>query len=208
MFIVIEGMDGSGKTSLACWLVEWLHSRGVAAVQTMEPTRKPIGEFIRDRLRTGEAFSPAIWAVLFHADRLHHAEELRSWLRAGKTVVCDRYADSTWVYQQHRYVVPADLIPDITFVLDLPVRVAVERLRRRGEGMHAFEHPAKLEGVRQRYLDQVEYATRFEGRRMCLIDADAAPELVQQAVLSGLADVGIGSGDEDDRIEQILVETE
>jgi dTMP kinase len=143
-FITVEGPDGAGKTTQAGALAEHLRDRGLDPLLTREPGGTWLGERIRDILlaRTDPtaAPDPMTDALLFNAARRQLvAEVLRPALAAGRTVVCARYADSTLAYQGFGSGVPLDrlralaaaatdgLQPDLTILLDLPIRAGLTR---------------------------------------------------------------------------------
>ncbi len=134
MFITLEGIEGSGKTTQIGRLVEFLEDRGSECVTTRQPGGTLIGENIRSILLdpANSALEPMTELLLYMADRSQHIYELiRPCLKAGKTVVCDRYFDATVVYQgfarglnlelirQLHQILFDDLKPDVTLLLDL-----------------------------------------------------------------------------------------
>ena len=99
--IAIEGIDGSGKTTIAKKIVEWLNKRNIKALYTSEPTRSPIGLLIKDKIISAEKRQDArIEALLFAADRLWHViDEILPSLNKNIIVVTDRYYFSSIAYQ-------------------------------------------------------------------------------------------------------------
>ena len=148
-FITLEGGEGAGKSTQAEMLAEHLQSIGLGVLLTREPGGSPGAEIIRHVLLAGAAkpLGAETEAVLFAAAREDHVKcAIEPALAAGKWVVCDRFADSTRVYQGALGKVDArfirglervsigDLVPDITLVLDLPVEEGLKRLAsRRGK---------------------------------------------------------------------------
>jgi dTMP kinase len=139
-FIVLEGVDGSGTTLQSQALTTWLQARGHTVVQTHEPSHGAIGRMIREALRTeADPLDRRALALLFAADRLHHVQNvINPALDRGEVVVCDRYLMSSWAYQ----ALDCDLTwvrainhhapwPDLTLYLDVPVDVALSRVRSR-----------------------------------------------------------------------------
>lgn len=170
-FITFEGGEGAGKSTQIARLVARLESEGISVVVTREPGGTPTAESIRNVLLSGAAreFGVDGEAVLFAAARADHVERvIRPALRAGKWVLCDRFIDSTRVYQGIAGVEEAMLDaldrvavgrtrPDLTVVLDVPAEVGLARARRRqGEGVEAdrFEREATEvhEARRKAYL--------------------------------------------------------
>src|SRR6266478_6460849 len=146
-FITFEGGEGTGKSTQAALLAQRLRSMGVGVVLTREPGGSPGAEIIRHVLLSGAAKSlgPDAEAILFAAARDDHVRSTIEPAR-GRWVVSDRFADSTNVYQGalghvdplllgglHRVTV-GTLKPDLTFILDVPAEVGLERAsKRRGE---------------------------------------------------------------------------
>lgn len=147
-FVTIEGIDGSGKSTQARALTASLAEAGFDTVLTREPGGTEGAERVRQLLDDGRSaqWSPESEALLFSAARLDHIEKrIRPALEDGKIVVCDRFVDSTIVYQgfgndrlKSRIVAVHEamirLWPDLTFVLDLPVGSAHSRLAERSGG--------------------------------------------------------------------------
>ena len=134
MFITLEGIEGSGKTTQAKYMVRFLESKGHDCVMTREPGGTRIGKKIRAILLDPEStdMDPLTELLLYIADRAQHIRELvYPSLSAGKTVICDRFYDATLVYQgfargldiglinQLHQLMFEDLRPDITILLYL-----------------------------------------------------------------------------------------
>jgi dTMP kinase len=161
VFIVVEGIDGSGSTTHTKLLGKTLRQRGLGVVETCEPSSGPIGSMIRQvlqrRLFVADAAGPRAFAwstmaLLFAADRMDHLDStIVPALREGKVVLSDRYDLSSLAYQSLTApngdkVVPwirelnaAALRPDLTIVIDVPVEVAEERRKSRGGVEEMFE---------------------------------------------------------------------
>jgi len=155
-FITFEGGEGTGKSTQAGLLANKLESLGLSVLLTREPGGSPGAEIIRHVLLSGAAkpLGADAEAMLFAAAREDHVRcTIEPALASGKWVVCDRFADSTRVYQGilgkvDRRVIKGlervsigDLLPDLTLILDVPVDVALERLalRRGGAAPDRFE---------------------------------------------------------------------
>jgi dTMP kinase len=153
MFITFEGIDGSGKSTQAKALVARLQSKGIPCIWTREPGGSEGAEAIRKLLVEGdpERWSPETEILLFNAARRDHLEKtIKPALLRGATVVCDRFVDSTRVYQG---VVRADLRQlvdlmhetvigqeaDLTFVIDIDPEIALNRATSRNSGEDRFE---------------------------------------------------------------------
>lgn len=145
MFITLEGIEGSGKSTQVPFIVDLLRHEGVECVVTREPGGTDIGERIRSILLDPQnsGIHPYTELLLYVADRSQHVRErIMPALEAGKTVVCDRYVDATAVYQGiarglgielirelHRLLLE-DLKPDLTLLFDLPPSKGLARAWR------------------------------------------------------------------------------
>jgi dTMP kinase len=170
-FITLEGSEGSGKTTAARHLGEWLRSLGQATVVTREPGGTPLGDEVRRlvlHLRDlSDDLDPRADALLYAAARAQHtARVIRPALERGEHVVSARYLDSSLAYQGAAYGNDLDdmwtlqrfatdnLMPDLTVLIDVPVEIGLGR-KRRGE-WNRFEDTqgvAFFETVRRAYLD-------------------------------------------------------
>jgi len=183
IFICIEGIDASGKTTQSRRLVKKLLRNGYDALYTTEPTKGPIGRLIRRYLlKGGERIPSLVEALLFAADRVEHVQkEIQPALEAGKIVVSDRYVYSSlayqgamgldigWIEKINRWAVK----PDLAVYLDVPPDVLVKRIRRKPSIMENLENQRK---VREVYLKLVE-----EGR-LVLIDGNRPVKEVAEEV--------------------------
>ena len=170
-FISLEGPDGSGKTTAARHLAEWLRSRAEPTVLTGEPGGTPLGEEVRRLVLherdVSDDLDPRADALLFAAARAQHTRRLiLPALARGEHVVCARYLDSSLVYQGVGYGIDAaeirtlqrfatyDTLPDLTILVDVPVEIGLGR-KRRGEWnrFEDTEGAAFFETVRGAYLD-------------------------------------------------------
>ena len=141
-FLSIEGGEGAGKTSLARRLAEALEAKGALVVQTRDPGGTRVGQTIRELLLDQpRPLCPEAEVALFFADRAQNLHEvIRPALEAGRTVLADRFTDSTLAYQGGGRGISRDLIlavdraitggvrPDLTLLLDLPAEVGLARL--------------------------------------------------------------------------------
>ncbi|MCZ6864412.1 MAG: dTMP kinase [Candidatus Dadabacteria bacterium] len=168
MFITFEGIEGSGKSTQAKLLAELLIKMGHKATLTREPGWGKLGELIRRAILDERDLDldPFSELCLFCADRAQHVRDfIKPRLQEGEIVICDRYFDSTVVYQgfgrklEKRLVnriaraSTLDLIPDVTFLLNLPVRAGLSRLQTRGEITKMDEEPLEFhEMIRQGYM--------------------------------------------------------
>jgi len=184
VFICVEGLDGSGKTTQARILVRNLRRRGLDVVYTSEPSVGEVGKLIRSFVLDREDRVPAaLEALLFAADRVDHLESVvKPLLKEGKVVVCDRYVYSTLAYQGavglnlewiecvNRFA----LKPHLALLIDVPVDVVVKRLKREKTVMETKRNQEK---VREVYLKMVH------DKRLMLIDGDKTVREVAKSVL-------------------------
>jgi dTMP kinase len=196
-FITFEGGEGTGKSTQASMLAARLESLGLHVVLTREPGGSTGAEIIRHVLLSGAAkpFGPEAEAMLFAAARDDHIQcTIEPAIEAGKWVICDRFADSTRVYQgvlgdvDERFIRAlerisiGDLNPDLTFVLDVPVAIALERAaQRRGNANPDRFEAEKVdfhEKLREAYLALAAAAPQ----RCVIIDASMSKDAVAKRV--------------------------
>ena len=161
LFIVIEGIDGTGKSTQANMLKSALEKAGNTVELDREPSDGPYGKLLRDSAHTGR-LSPQEELDLFHKDRKQHVDELiLPELEKGNIVILDRYYFSPMAYQGQRGFDQAELRatneafapqPDILFILDLPVSIALERIGVRGDTANEFEQSDALQYCRDTFL--------------------------------------------------------
>lgn len=163
-FIVLEGIDGSGKSTACARVADELRSRGLDVILTAEPTHDGIGAFIR----SGNAgkVSQRAESLLFTADRYEHTSKIRRQVSEGRVVVCDRYYPSTVAYQSAKLdgdsadlgwlkglCEPFTDEPDAVILLDMDPEESMGRVEGRGLEESKFENIAFLRQVRSAYLD-------------------------------------------------------
>lgn len=202
-FITLEGGEGTGKSTLAKGLANRLKAEGFDVVITREPGGTPLAEEARRLLLhppEGLNWSPLSEALLANTARSDHLENLiRPALAEGKWVICDRFADSTRVYQSIEGGVSAETLqalekivvagsePDRTLILDAPLSVAADRRAARAGVLDSFERrgDAFHEAVRQAFL----VIARTEPQRCRLIDASLSETRVLEEAWANLADL-------------------
>ena len=198
-FITFEGIDGSGKSTQLRALGAHMRERGLEVVETREPGGAPGAETIRRLLVEGEPgrWSPETEVLLFTAARRDHLERtITPALDRGATVICDRFADSTRVYQGavrgdlramvdalHRIAI--GLEPDLTLILDIDPEVARRRGAERGSVEDRFERFGAE--FQHRLRDGFLALAREFPERCRIVPADGPPETVAERIRS-LAD--------------------
>ncbi|MCS7251781.1 MAG: dTMP kinase [Thermoflexus sp.] len=199
LLITFEGPEGSGKTTMARWLSDFLRQKGYRVLFTREPGGTPVGETIRELLHAHEHadMTARTEALLFCAARAQLVERvIRPFLAEGGIVVSDRYADSTLAYQgygrgldleelQHlNRFATGDLRPDLTFLLDIEVEQGLARRRVSGD---AWTRLDALElSFHQRVREGYRRMATAEPERWAIIDASQPMEAVQSAILGHL----------------------
>jgi dTMP kinase len=185
MFIVLEGIDGCGKSTQAKMLCQWLRGEGKKVLLTAEPTRNEIGQFIRKVLSGSHEVDPKTLALLFTADRYEHLRnEVLPALKERKIVLSERYYPSTIAYQEAQGVPREWLVeinkfarkPDLVIFLDVEPEGGVART----ETGEIFEEVKFLKKVRKNYLE-------FDD--VIRIDANKSRELIFGEIKNKLADL-------------------
>ena len=195
MFVTFEGIEGAGKSTAIDYLSGYLQARGYDPVLTREPGGSALGRRLRALLldvRTGGLASRAE-LFLFLADRAQHVVEvIRPALEAGQVVLCDRFTDSTLAYQGHgrgldteylqrlNQAATGGLQPELTLLLDLPVRCGLMRAgeRNRLEGLVVSEGRFDAESLdfHERVRQGYRVLAEEEPERFAIIDASQPPE--------------------------------
>ena len=194
LFITLEGPDGSGKTTQAKRLKAYLETKGREVVLTREPGGTGLAETLRSLALSPEiTMSKRVESLLHVAARADHVDKvIRPALEAGKVVICDRFSDSTLIYQGILGGMDLDelerlslfgskgLSPDVTFLIDGNPRVLLSRREARGV-TDKFEAQGLLfqEKIRQGYLTLLDRYTE----RMILIDGEGTPDSVTDALI-------------------------
>jgi dTMP kinase len=196
-FITFEGGEGTGKSTQAGMLAQRLETYGLAVQLTREPGGSPGAEIIRHVLLTGAAkpLGADVEAMLFAAARDDHVQcTILPALRSGKWVVCDRFADSTRVYQGILGQVDQKLInvlervsvgelsPDLTVILDLPVQVGLERAKQRRGSARADRFEGEGVEFHQKLRDAYLDIAAHEPDRCVVIDTTASKDIVADAI--------------------------
>jgi dTMP kinase len=199
LFITFEGGEGAGKSTQMRLLAQALSARGYRVLTTREPGGSAGAEAVRHVLLSGaaESFGVRMEAILFAAARSDHVEEvIRPALQQGTIVLCDRFMDSSRVYQgvtgnlepafveTMERVAVNGVIPDCTIIFDLPASVGLERARRRAanDSPDRFEKEqlATHEKRREAFLD----IAAADPERCRVVDANRPPTAIAAEVLS------------------------
>lgn len=183
LFLTFEGVDGAGKSTHIDWTVDILRSHGISVVSTREPGGTEIGEKLRSLL-LHESMSLECETLLMFAARAQHLHEvIQPALASGTWVVCDRFTDTTFAYQgggrqlgteriaQLEQWLHPDLQPDCTWLFDVPLEIARERLNRtREKDRFELESDAFFLRTRETYLSRAA----LHSERFMIIDATAS----------------------------------
>jgi len=164
-FIVIDGIDGAGKSTQGEFIAEFYKNKASGAYLTAEPTNDLIGGLIRGRLSGKWQSPPECLQLLFAADRAQHLEkDVMPKLRSGVNVVCDRYFMSSLAYGSIDLsldwlagINSIFLKPDLTIFLDTDVGSCSRRIKENGRSVEMFESEMILEKVRENYFKIIEY---------------------------------------------------
>ena len=195
-FITLEGPEGSGKSTAARHLAEWLQGRGIPTVLTAEPGGTPLGDEVRRLLLhvrdMSDDLDPRADALLFAAARAQHvARKIEPALERGDWVVCARFLDSSLAYQGAGYgndprelrqlqaFATYGLLPDLTILLDVPVEIGLQRKRK--DVWNRFEDTESVA-----FFDRVRQAYRAlaaaEPDRYRVLDASGSVTDADQAI--------------------------
>jgi dTMP kinase len=206
--ITLEGLDGSGKTTQLKRLAAWMQRRGITPVVTRQPGGTATGDRIRELLLDSRSASlaPLAEMAMMFADRAQAiAEVIEPALASGKTILCDRFTDSTEAYQgggrqlgsevvleMHRIICGA-LQPDLTLLLLPSLEVSLERARRRNDRVtaHSGKDEGRFESEQEAFYGRVwekyrEIARRDANRVVC-IEGDLTIDEVHEQIIEAVA---------------------
>ncbi|GAA4335676.1 dTMP kinase [Pigmentiphaga soli] len=201
-FLTLEGVDGAGKSTHVDWLVAQLRALGLEVVQTREPGGTPLAERLRELL-LAEPMRLDTETLLMFAARCEHVHTvIEPALAAGRWVVCDRFTDATYAYQGGGRGLPAGRIaaleqwvhpqlqPDRTWLFDVPLAVARERLgRSRDPDRFEREGQAFFERTRAAYHARAAQAPD----RIRVVDATRSIEAIRAGLREELAGLAGGA---------------
>jgi dTMP kinase len=209
-FLTLEGIEGVGKSTQAARLSKALSDRGIAHAVTREPGGTPLAEQIRELVLTARDESlpdTAELLLMFAARSVHLHNYIEPQLASGRWVICDRFTDATYAYQGAGRGLSAESIarleslvqgkrrPDLTLLLDLPVRVGLARAQARGAASATGAAPGapatdRFETQRVEFFERVRAAylarAAAEPDRMTVIDASPEADQVAAQILSDL----------------------
>lgn len=203
LFVTFEGGEGAGKSTQIRLLAAALRERGLTVLMTREPGGSKGAEAVRHVLLSGaaEPYGIRMEAVLFAAARSDHVEQvIRPALTAGTVVLCDRFMDSSRVYQgitgnlEQPFIEALErvavngVVPDCTIIFDLPAAIGLERARKRSSGWGESVEPDRFEKEelethekrREAFLDIAER----EPLRCRVVNATETQEAIAAQVLS------------------------
>jgi dTMP kinase len=199
LFIVLEGIDGSGKTTQARLLETRLENENKLVHRTFEPTDNKIGRTIRAIIRQEEKVHPETLAALFVADRLDHILDetygLKAHLAHGAHVICDRYYFSSYAY--HSLDVPMDWVmdanslcakllkPDIIFFIDVDPAISMQRIANNREQSDLFETKSQLEKIRANYLEAFD--KKKDNEHIVMIDGNQSESQIHEEIYAILS---------------------
>ena len=202
VFITFEGGEGAGKSTQIDRLAKKLRAKKYDVVVTREPGGSPGAEAIRHVLLSGaaEPFGPRMEAILFAAARSDHVEQLiRPALDRGAVVLCDRFMDSSRVYQGVTGGLDADFmtalervavdgtVPDLTLILDIDPAEGLRRATvRRGPDAVADRFEKETLDIHRQRREAFLAIAEAEPGRCVVIDASAAPDLVEDAITAAV----------------------
>ena len=181
MFMVFEGIDGSGLTTQSKILKEYLEEKGKKVFLTKEPTDSHIGKTIRKILKGLYKTDQEALALLFAVDRSMHMDIIKRELE-DSFVICDRYYFSNFAYQMLsidlNYLIRINsrfLKPDLTIFLDVPSEVCKKRIDENREHIEIFENQETLERIRKNYLKIIKLFKK-KGYNIVEIDGNRSIE--------------------------------
>jgi dTMP kinase len=202
LFIVLDGIDGTGKSTQIKLIEQYLYSVNQLCYITAEPSKGEIGQLLRKYLKD-PSVPPEVDALLFAADRMDHCyREITPHLQKGEIVISDRYRDSTIIYQSiesKSHKVPQSwlvslnkyvLVPDLTIILDMDPRVALSRRQQANAEskveLEKFENLQFQLEVRKGFLER---AGNPENGRYALIDASKSEKEVFEEIIKEIKQI-------------------
>jgi dTMP kinase len=202
LFIALEGIDGSGKSTQVKLLADNLTKAGHAVYPTFEPTNSRIGSIIKDIFKHKMEADHKTIAALYVADRLDHLLNKENGvlkkLEEGYTVITDRYYFSSYAY--HSLYMPMDWViranslsaellkPDLNIYIDIFPEVSMKRLHKGRDVIELFETPAELRLVREKYFEAFELLKLEEN--IFITDGNRRPEAIAADIWEMVSHMG------------------
>ncbi len=201
IFITFEGGEGAGKSTQIARLAESLRDMGHEVVLTREPGGSPGAEALRHVILSGaaEPLGPAMEAILFAAARTDHIEQvIRPAVARGAIVLCDRFVDSSRVYQgitgnlelafmqALEKVTVAGMMPDLTIILDIDPEEGMKRAAKRRGSQSADRYEKEALDIHRRRRDAFLDIARAEPGRCVVVDAARAPARVAASIVKAV----------------------
>ncbi len=194
-YIVFEGIDGAGKSTLINKLKSYLISNRKKVYSTFEPTNSPIGSMIRNILNGRIKMSEETIAALFLADRLDHLQNdvngILKYVNSGYYVLGDRYYLSSYAYHvphvsldwviQGNSICANLLRPDITFYIDISVEESLKRIKANRQEVDIFENEQRISSVRSNYENAIKHVEPVEN--IVRINGEQEPDRVFEDIL-------------------------
>lgn len=195
LFITLEGVDGAGKSTHVQWLADRISEQGISVITTREPGGTELGETLRELLLYKNMDVATELLLMFAARNEHLQALIKPALNAGTWVICDRFTDASYAYQgggrqlgEQRIAVLEkwvhdDLQPDRTFLFDVPLSVAYERI-------HGGRDPDRFEQEQTEFFERTRAAYLMRANddpdRFCIIDTTRAISDTRTALMTEL----------------------
>lgn len=201
LFIALEGIDGSGKSTQIKLLAERLRQEGHRVYTTFEPTSSLIGSLIRNIFNHRVQSDHKTIAALFLADRLDHLQNetdgILKKMREGFTVITDRYYFSSYAYHGAHidldWVIDSNALcaeilrPDLNVYIDIAIDTSLERLNKGRESLELFETRENIEKVRKTYLESFKKQQHKE--KVTFVDGEASEEEVSDRIWRAVCEI-------------------
>lgn len=201
LFIALEGIDGSGKSTQLTLLKQKLEAAGQKVYTTCEPTDGPIGKMIRDIFNHRMDADHRTIAALFVADRLEHilnkTNGILKMLEDGYTVITDRYYLSSYAYQSAftglDWVIQANSIsagllrPDLNIYIDISPEQSIERLQKSRSNIELYETLDNLKQVRDKYFEIMDLLKSEE--KIFVADGNQPAEKISELIWNRIAEM-------------------
>ena len=198
LFIALEGIDGSGKSTQMKLLTKKLEEAGHKVYATFEPTNGPIGTMIRTILKGDTPTDDRIIAGLFVADRLDHLlnqeNGILKKMDEGYTVICDRYCFSSYAYQGTHmsidWVIAANamsasiLKPDVNVFIDIDPEVSMERIATNRDNVEIYENLENQKKVKEKFFEA--FARMKDQEKIFIVEGNRKPEMIANDIFEEL----------------------